>query len=124
MFPTGKRTHLLTNEDDSAKHMYLFTHYRQLTCDQVAASCKYYALNVRYPIITTVNDITTTTKGNFTMDWLSFLLLMRPTKTANIMEIGTKFSALTLIMPLPWSMTLPILQATINAGIVENLIAM
>ena len=65
MFPTGKGTQLLTNDDGSAKEMYLFTHYWQLTCDQVSASYRYYALNVRYPITSTVNGATITTKGTF-----------------------------------------------------------
>ena len=66
IFPTGKGIQLLTNEDGSAKEMYLFTHYRQLTCDQVAASCRYYTLNVRYPITTIVNGtIATTSKRTF-----------------------------------------------------------
>ena len=45
--------------------MYIFTHYRQLTCDQVAAPCRYYALDVRYPITIIVNGNITTTKGTF-----------------------------------------------------------
>ena len=45
--------------------MYLFTHHRQLNCNEVSASCKYYAKIIRYPITTIVDGKTTITKGIF-----------------------------------------------------------
>ena len=69
----GKGTQLLANEDGSAKEMHLFTHCRQFTCDQVAASYRYYALNVRCSITSTiVNDTITTIKGTFHNDKLEW----------------------------------------------------
>ena len=50
LFPIGDSASLEEDKDGNIKELYLFTHYRQITADQVAASCKYYAKYVRFPL--------------------------------------------------------------------------
>ena len=60
LFPTEEEGGLTYRPNGKIKRMYLFIHFRQLTINDVAASCKYYAKYVTFPLRDGVSE------GNFT----------------------------------------------------------
>ena len=50
LFPIPNTVDLEEDANGTTKQLYLFTHFRQLDRDQVAASCEYYAKYIQFPV--------------------------------------------------------------------------